>query len=82
MKGKKETKTKQILTTTTKKNDIVGTTQIESGSYFFVLQEWEKTKRQRNRKGRITAFLKTWAESCSNGWSPKQKGKGEILKML
>lgn len=47
-----------------------------------MLQGWEKTKRQRNRKGRITAFLKTWAESCSNGRSPKQKGKGEILKML
>lgn len=78
MKGKKETKTKQMTLTKTwhSWNHTNWIWQL-----FLCVTTVGKTKRQRDRKGGITAFLKIWAESYSNGQSPKQKENGDVLKM-
>lgn len=73
MKGKKETKTKQILTTTTKENDIVGTAQIESGSYFFVLQEWEKPKGKETEKEGLQHFLRLGLSHAQTDGLPSRR---------
>lgn len=76
MKGKKETKTKQILTTTTtkkKKNDIVGTTQIESAAISLCYKGGKKPRGKETEKDGLQHFLRLGLSHARTAGLPSRR---------